>query len=186
MLLLLSGMSPRADEVHQLTPEPAPGVYNFVSHYRVEVNAPVETVWPVLADLKSWMYDFDLTSLSGGAGEPGQVLNLYESQNFRIQVTASVPNRLLTIVNLPNTFQGEAGTGVGVFTLHRVAGGTEVSFTMSRRYEWSGDDNNPLRKRRASPEFHEQTRAMWQDRFLARLKHLAEQRVAQKPDNRRN
>ena len=119
------------------------------------------------------MYEFELVSLAGEPGVPGQVLKLYEGQDFAIQLTAAEPYRLLAVANLPMTFQGEFGTGVGIFTLHRVEGGTEVSLTGSRRYTWHGEGPNPLKERRSSADFQAQTKAMWEDRFLARLKALA-------------
>ena len=157
-----------------LTPEPSEIAYNFVTHYRVAIQAPPEVVWKHLIDLKSWMYEFDLSTETGLPGAPGQILNLYEGQDFKIQITAADPNRLLAIANLPVTFQGEYGTGVGIFTLHELQDSTELSLTASRRYSWSMEGPNHLRERRATESFQLQTRDTWQ-RFLERLKRLAEQ-----------
>ena len=159
-----------------LTPEPDRASYHFVTHYRVNIDASPAAVWPVLVNLKSWMYEFDLTTISGEPGQAGHVLNLYAEQAFQVQVTHAIPNQVLTIANLPLTFRGEFGTGIGVMTLHETASGTELSLTMSRRYTWQSEAVNPLREMRATAAFHEQTRAMWEDRFLARLKSLAEGR----------
>lgn len=120
------------------------------------------------------MYEFELSTASGRPGELGQVLNLYEDQDFKIQVISVEPNKMLSIANLPQTFRSEFGTGVGVMTLHKTTAGTEVSLTMSRRYTWQGEGPNPLQQRRASEAFHKKTRAMWQDRFLVRLKQIVE------------
>ena len=157
-----------------LTPEPDGNSYNFVSHYRITISAKPEEVWPVLIDLKAWMYDFDLSNLSGTPKEPGQVLNLYDGREFKIQIANAIPNQMLAMVNLPLTFRGEFGTGVGIMTLHETDQGTEVSLTMSRRYTWLEEAENPLRETRESCEFKNQTSAMWEDRFLTRLKQLAE------------
>ena len=157
-----------------LTPEPAGETYNFVTHYRVHIDAPKERVWPVLVNLKSWMYEFELSTITGEPGTEGQVLRLYSGQEFRIQVTKVIPNEMITIVNLPMTFKEEFVTGIGVMTLHETTNGTEVSLTMSRRYTWKGQGESPLRATRSSEKFQAQTRAMWQDRFLGRLKNLAE------------
>jgi len=156
-----------------LTAEPNTASYNFVTHYRVTIDAPPNVVWSVLIDLKSWMYDFELSTTSGNPGEPGQVLTLYEDQGFEIQVTAVETNKLLAVANLPLTFRNEFGTGVGVFTLHDHSGLTEVSLTGSRRYTPTQEGVNPLRKRRSSDEFQNQTRELW-GRFLERLRQLAE------------
>ena len=157
-----------------LTPEPSNDSYNFVAHYRVQIDAPREAVWPFLIDFKSWMYEFELSTVSGTPGSEGQVLRLYEGQDFRIQVSRVIPYETVAIVNLPMTFEGEFGTGTAVMTLHDTEGGCEMALTMSRRYTWQGEGENPLRTTRETAEFHQRTDAMWQDRFLSRLKALAE------------
>ena len=172
-VLLLT--SPGLFSNETLTPEPSSDSYNFVSHYRTTIHASVEQVWPVLIDLGAWMYEFELSTESGFPGTPGQILNLYQGQDFKVQVAGVELYKMLSVVNLPLTFQGEYGTGVGVMTLHESNNSTEVSVTMSRRYTSEVGLPNPLRERRASAEFQEQTRSMWQDRFLARLKQLVEE-----------
>ena len=121
------------------------------------------------------MYEFELATIAGEMGQPGQILNLYEGQPFQLQVIAAEPHKMLTIANLPLTFQGEYGTGVGIFTLHAIETGTEVAITAARRYTWPDETSNPLQERRASAAFQAQTRVMWQDKFLARLKALVEE-----------
>ena len=172
-LLLVTATDVRAASA-SLVEEPDGNAYNFVTHYRVQISARAERVWPILIDLKSWMYEFELATVAGRAGNVGHTLRLYEDQEFLIQVTGVVPNELLAIVNLPTVFEGERVTGVGLFTLHERDGQTEVALTMSRRYVWVGDGDNPLRHQRASSAFGEQTRSMWQARFLGRLKDLVE------------
>ena len=175
LLLLGSGLAgPLATAHETLTPEPTDSSYHFTTHYRVQIHAPAHIVWLVMIDLKSWMYEFELTTESGEPGVPGQVLKLYPAQEFRLQVIAAEPHQMLTLANLPLTFQGEFGPGVGIFTLHEHGGITEVSLTGSGRYSWQSEDPNPLQSRRASAEFQEQTRATW-NRFLQRLKVLSEQ-----------
>ena len=159
-----------------LTSEPSGDAYNFVTHYRVLIDAPVSDVWPVLLDFRAWMYEFEHVTVSGSPGKPGHVVRLYEGQDFLTQTTAVVPEQLISIVNLPLTFNGEFGTGVGIFTLHEREGSAEVSLTMSRRYTPAGDGFSELRATRASIEFRARTRTMWQDRFLERLKTIAEGR----------
>ena len=157
-----------------LTPEPSSETYNFVAHYRVQIDASREAVWPYLIDFKSWMYEFELSTIAGTPGSEGQVVRLYEGQDFKIQVTRVIHDEMVAIVNLPITFDGELGTGTAVMTLHDSAGGCEMALTMSRRYSWQGEGENPLRATRETAEFHARTDAMWQDRFLTRLKALAE------------
>ena len=175
VLLLLAGFSNASETV---TVEPDGDAYHFVSHYRVDVEAPPADVWAVLIDLPAWMYEFDVVPVQGDDALEGRVYRLYEGQDFFVQVTDVVPERMLSVANLPVTFRGELGTGVGVFTLHARGDGTEVSLTMSRRYERVGEGYSELKETRSSAEFQHQTRAMWQERFLERLRELAQAKGA--------
>ncbi|MEL7046998.1 MAG: SRPBCC family protein, partial [Pseudomonadota bacterium] len=172
MLLFQSTVSRGASET--LTAEPSGDAYNFVTHYRVLINAPASVVWPVLLDFNAWMYEFKQSTVTGVPGTPGHILRLYEGQDYLTQLTAIEPQHMLTIVNLPLSLNGEFGTGVGVITLHESNDRTEVSLTMSRRYSPVGEGFGELRATRESPEFQARTRAMWRDRFLERLKSVAE------------
>ena len=168
------------------TTEPDANTYHFVDHHQITINQPARLVWPHLVNLGSWMYEFEMAHVSGEPGKEGQVMRLYEGQDFMMQITKIVPNQLLTLVNLPSTFNDEYSTGIGVTTLFEINGKTVVSLTMDRRYTYiepkSSVDNdatsapvdNPMRALRESAAFIENTRAMWEDRFLARLKQLAE------------
>ena len=173
ILLLILGF-PHPLWASTLTVEPDEKTYHFVSHYRVVIDATATTVWKHLVNLGSWMYEFEMDSVSGDPGKEGEVLRLYATQDFYVQITRTVPNELLVIVNLPSTFRGESSTGVGVISLHEVSGHTTVDLTMIRRYTWQGDGINPMKRTRESQVFVESTRAMWQDRFLEKLRSLAE------------
>ena len=74
---------------------------------------------------------------------------------------------------------------VAVITLSENGNLTTVSLTMSRRYSWDSSEPNPQQAMRESPEFQERTRAMWEDRFLERLRSLAEstQRLLEEAGN---
>ena len=167
----------------EVTGELKDDTYNFVSHYSVLIKASPEEVWSVLIQLDKWMYDFELKPLAGNDGQAGQILNLYAGQPFQIQISAAQPNRLLVIQNLPITFKNEYGTGTTVTTLHKTGEGTEVSLTMSRRYSFKGVGDNALRKQRESEVFQQQTRAMWEQRFLPKLKELVEHSTNNQKDN---
>ena len=158
-----------------LTDEPEGGVYNFVTYYRISIDAPVSTVWHQIVDLPSWMYDFELSNVSGEPGKEGEVLRLYEGQDFQIQIIKIVPNQLLLVANLPLNFKGELSQGIGAFSLHETSPTqTTVDLIMRRRYTWMGEGNNPIKATRQSKEFVDGTNAMWRDKFLARLKSLSE------------
>lgn len=158
-----------------ITTEPDGRSYHYVSHYSVAIDAPAASVWQHLVQLRSWMYELELSHVSGTPGAEGEVLKLYPDQDFFIQVTRQIPDRLLVIANLPATFRDELGTGVGVITLNEAGGVTTVDLTMSRRYTWLAAGPDPNKAERASEAFNEATERMWQERFLGRLRALAEQ-----------
>jgi hypothetical protein len=93
----LSLLSSLATASETLTDEPDGHSYNFVSHYSIEINAPATTVWKHLTDLGSWMYDFEMKPTSGFNELEGRVLRLYEGQNFYVQITKAIPDKLLEL-----------------------------------------------------------------------------------------
>ena len=147
--------------------------YHYVSSHTISIEAAPDVVWAHLERLDSWMYEFELSHVAGEPGRTGEVLRLYPEQAFYVQILESVPPKLLVMANLPSVFGGESSTGLGVVSLHRRADGTEVALTMSRRYTWLGEGENPQLAMRSSAAFQEATTAMWA-RFLERLKTLAE------------
>lgn len=157
-----------------VTAEPDGSSYYFVSHYSIAVAATAGEVWPHLVDVGSWMYELDLSLVSGSPGQAGEVRRLYAGQDFFTEVTKAIPGELLVLANLPSSFNGETSTGVVVISLNECNGTTTIELTMSRRYSWESEEPNPHRSMRESPEFRERTRAMWTERFLPKLRSLAE------------
>lgn len=172
LLTLLTALPAWASD--SIVDEPDGASYHYTSHYSASIAAPADEVWRHLANLGAWMYEFEMAPVEGTAGEEGEVFRLYEGQDFHVQVVKKIPAKLMVIANLPSTFRGEFSTGTGVITLHESGGETTVDLTMIRRYTWQGEGDNPLRSERASIGFSENTRAMWEDRFLGRLRSLAE------------
>ena len=154
----------------------APEIYYSVFHYEIEIEASPSEVWPHLVDFGSWMYEFDMLHVSGPRSGEGEIIRLYEGQDFLMQAVKIIPNKLYVGVHLPVEFRGELGTGTGILNLVETAEGTTVTNTMSRKYSWAHPEPNPLKATRQSAEFKESNRAMWEDRFLPRLKALAEGR----------
>ncbi|MCH9693156.1 MAG: hypothetical protein K0U72_01485 [Gammaproteobacteria bacterium] len=169
--LLIASCATASDTI---TAEPDGNSYNYVSQYTVEIDAPAKTVWSHLVDIPSWMYEFEMSLVSGTPNEEGEVRRLYEGQDFLTQITKTIPGDLLVISNLPTTFNGETSTGVAVVTLNEVNGITTVRVVMSRRYTWNGTGDNPQKTVRESQDFANRTKAMWEIRFLGRLRELAE------------
>lgn len=173
MLAVSAAFAVSASAGETITSEPAKESYNYVSTYRVGIDAPAAEVWPYLIDLGSWMYDFDMAPEQGEPGTVGQVLRLYPDQDFFVQVVGMAPNQNLVVANLPATFRDEFSTGIAVMDLVEADGRTTLSLTMSRRYTWQGEGENPLREMRSSDEFKKGSEVTW-TRFLDRLKSLAE------------
>ena len=175
-LVLFSALSisGSAAASESLIPEPDGRSYNFVTHYTIDIEAPVSVVWRHMRNLRSWMYEYELAHVAGTPRAEGEILLLYPGQDYLIQVTHLLPNQLMVIANLPSTFKDEQSTGIGVFALHGNGTTTAVNLTMSRRYTWHRSDTNPQREIRESKVFRDRTRAMWQDRFLNKLKDLSE------------
>lgn len=157
-----------------ITLEPGTNSYQYVSSYNIKIDATTEEVWGELVNLGSWMYEFEMSNHSGNPGQVGEVLRLYPNQEFFVQITGKVKKRMLTIANLPATFNGEHSTGVGVITLNQLGSETVVDITLSRRFTWQGEGENPMKNKRESSEFQRVTGATW-TRFLQRLQELAEE-----------
>lgn len=173
---LLSLASCTAIASETITDEPGDDSYNFVSYYSVEIKAPAASVWKHLINLGSWMVDFEMKPIQGGNALEGRVLRLYEGQDFYVQITKAIPEKLLVMANLPTLMEGEQlSSGISVMTLTENSGVTTVGLTMSRRYSWSGPGKNHLKSRRQSKAFQEQTRANW-NKFLGRLAALSSER----------
>lgn len=156
-----------------ITDEPEGNVYSFVSHYRLNIAAPAKTVWHHATHYGSWMNAFDMAHESGTPGTAGEVIRLYAGQDFFMQATAVVPEELLVLSNLPMTMQGEHATGIAVITLNETESGTTIDLTMSRRYSWDQEGENPMKAMRQSAQFQGNTEKMWRG-FLANLKELSE------------
>jgi hypothetical protein len=148
-------------------------LYHFVDTNEVLINASPEEVWPHLVNLGSWMYEFSMIHESGPRHAEGEILRLYEGQDFFLQLTKLVPGKLMLGVSLPSLEQGEELTGIGMFSLTEVNGKTLVSSFLARQSAWTLDTRNTLRETRQSAEFQQNTSDRW-NRFLTRLRELAE------------
>lgn len=146
--------------------------YHFVDTYEILIERPPDVVWPQLANLASWMGA--MLHESGPVGAEGEVFRLYEGQNFFAQIVKIVPEKMLVVVNLPSSVEGEELEGISMLTLTEVDGSTLVSNFMSRHFHWIGAGPDVRRERRTSPEYQEFNREMWEEQLLPRLRELAE------------
>ncbi len=148
--------------------------YYFVDRYEILIDKPAADVWPNLLDLRSWMYEFAMIHESGPRKAEGEVLRLYEGENFFLEIAKIIPGQLILILHHPSTTRGEESVGIGMLTLTEIEGKTLVSVFASRQYSWFQEPPNPLRETRESAEFQENARITMEDRFLARLRDLAD------------
>jgi hypothetical protein len=119
--------------------------YYYVDHYEVVVENRLSEVWPVLVDLGSWMPGL------AEANEPmppvmqGAVFRLYD--DFYIEVAKVIPEKMILLVNLPNSQEGEDTQGIAMISAHGVGEKTMVSIFMSRIYFWFEAEDNLLRRK---------------------------------------
>ena len=110
--------------------------------------------------------------VSGPRHREGEVYRLYRGQNFFMQITKIIPNKLIVGVNLPTTQRGEkALAGTVMITLTGKGGKTVVSIFMVRQYSWFGEAPDPLRNVRESKRFA-QSRRTSLTKALDRLRKL--------------
>lgn len=146
--------------------------YYYTDHYETLINKPVADVWPFIVDLGSWMAGLKEANETPPVGVEGEVIRLYG--DFYIEVVKAIPEKMLLMVNLPGTQQGEATQGIAMITAQETDGKTLVSLFMSRVYYWFQADQNSLRQRRESSNFAKSRQTLYKDKFLGKLKELAE------------
>jgi hypothetical protein len=151
--------------------------YYFVDHYDIVIDRPANEIWPHLLDFGSWLAPATgkgMIHVSGPRHGEGEVFRLYNGENFFMQVTKIIPDKLLVGVNLPTAQQGESAlAGIVMVTLTGQGAKTVVSMFMSRQYSWFGKAPDPLRKVRGSERFAESRRAGF-EKSLQRLKTACE------------
>ena len=172
LLPLLSAAYAAEGDPPGITPDVETADYHVVTHHQVTIKRPAADVYPHVVDFGSWI-GFDFVHVAGPDAGEGAIYRLYRDQDFFFQITRLIPDKLVVGVNLPSDFQGEQSSGVAVISLIELEGETVVTVTMSRQYDWTGEGPNPNQKARASKEFQENTRIMWEERFLPRLAELA-------------
>ena len=146
--------------------------YYYVDHYEVVLDKRLSEVWPILADLASWMPGLAEANDTIPATRQGAVFHLYD--DFYIEVAKVIRDRMILLVNLPNSQEGEDTQGIAMISVHEIEDGTMVSIFMSRIYFWFEAQDNPLRDRRESREFAESRRASYEDDVLRRLQEAVD------------
>ena len=146
--------------------------YYYTDHFEIVIDKPVNDVWPVLIELGSWMAGLEEANPSSPVGVEGEVFRLYG--DFHMEVVKVIPEKMLLLVNLPNSQQGEDTQGIAMITTQEVEGKTLVSMFMSRIYFWSEPGQNTLREQRESSDHSAQRTKLYKDNFLSRLKQLVE------------
>lgn len=171
IFLLTGGQAPAAESM--LESELADS-YHYIDKYEILINAPAALIWPHLVDLGSWMNSFSMIHESGPVNGEGEILRLYEGEEFYLQIVKLIPQRMLVGVNLPSSIENEDSVGVVMITLAEFEEGTLASIFMSRQYDWPGPGDNPIKQRRETATFVEFNNTIYKG-FLERLKELSEE-----------
>ena len=145
--------------------------YFFVDHYETVIERAPEDVWGHVLNLPAWT---GMIHESGTEQAVGEVLRLYEGEDFFLKISELIPNRLLVCTLQPFEIDGEESLGLAMFVLTDLGSETLVSTFWSRHFGWLQDGPNPLRERRESQEYLDLNRNN-QNAVLERLKRLAEE-----------
>jgi hypothetical protein len=168
---MVSGFSMASAQVAPLGGE-AESSYYYIDHYEVVIEDELSAVWPVLVDLGKWMPGLAEANDPMPPVTQGAVLHLYD--DFYLEVAKVIPEKMILLVNLPNSQEGEDTQGIAMISAHGFGEETLVSLFMSRIYFWLAVDENPLRATRESADFIESRRAAYEDNVLSRLRLAVE------------
>lgn len=147
--------------------------YYYVDHFEVTIDRPVSEVWPHVVTMGRWMPWMAAKDSPSGTISEGKKVHLYG--DAYIEVVKIIPRKMVLLANLPNIENGESSQGVAMISVVENQGKTIVSIFMSRIYSWFDSAPNTQRSTRESETFVKQRREMFQEKFLEKLKHLAEQ-----------
>ncbi len=161
---------------YYLVNEPDEKSYNFVSTHSILIKAKPLEIWPQLVNFRDWMVDFDLSIYKGVEGQVGQVLRLYDGQDFFVQITSIIPYEQITLVNLPANVFSELSFGNTTIVLFEHDKHTEVRLIMSRRYTYLGTGENVALTKRKSVDFQENATRTWEE-YLGVLKSSVEKKT---------
>lgn len=111
-----------------------------------------------------------VSPLDAAAGDSYYYVDHYHLyDDFYIEVAKDIRDKMILLVNLPNSQEGEDTQGIAMISVHEAGEGTIVSIFMSRIYFWFEAHDNALRERRESREFAESRRASYEDDVLRKL-----------------
>lgn len=165
------GVASGAFAQHTIIDSELAEAYFFVDHYETVIEKTPEEVWSQLVNLPSWT---GMTHEAGPERAVGEVLRLYEGEDFFLEVSQQIPSRLLMGTLQPFVIEGEESLGLLMLVLTDLGSETLVSMFWSRHFAWFQDGPNPLRERRESREYLDLNKNS-QNAILARLKQIAEQ-----------
>jgi len=137
--------------------------YYYVDHYEVVIDHQSSEVWPVLVDLASWLPGLAEANDPMPPVTQGSVLHLYD--DFYMEVARVIPERMVLLVNLPSSQEGEDTQGIAMISAYGIGEKTLVSIFMSRIY---------FSATRESDDFTESRRATYEENVLRRLQVAVE------------
>ena len=146
--------------------------YYYTDHYEITIDRSVSDVWPVMVDLGGWIPGIKEANTKSPMAVQGERFKLYG--HYFMDVVKVIPEKMVLLVNLPTSQNGEKTQGTAMITLSEENGKTLVSMMMNRIYLWPSNEKNSLREKRESKEHADYRHLMYNRDFLSRLKLLSE------------
>lgn len=147
--------------------------YYYTDHFEVTIDRPLNDAWPYVQAMGLWIPWVAGSDNNTGPVAEGDLINVYSS--FYVEVVKVIPEKMIVMVNLPNSQPSEGTQGIVMVTVKSVAENkTLVSIFMSRVYFWFSDSKNELRSKREMEGFTNYRRKKFKDNLLKNLKLLAE------------
>jgi hypothetical protein len=161
----------------------------YASIAEIDVEASPEVVWPVVLDIGAWIYDFHVERVSGAPGEVGEVKHLWpagaeglKAPTERRPETATVmktltlvPGRLWIGVTPLKQADGKASHAANIVILDDLGGRTRVTAIRSKEVLCPTVAEAEAVKVK-SLAYQPIAQARWTEKYLPRLKALAESR----------
>lgn len=181
----------------EMTPVEASHLHaGYVSVAEITVDGPPSSVWPHVLNMGSWIYDFHFEHVSGAVDAEGEVEHLWPTSaegvagiadsdrsvdNATVLKTLKViPEKLWYGVNTAKARDGTSSTGVNLVILSERNGQTLVTAVRSREALCADGatrdaTQNELTKYQPIAQFR------WTDKYMPRLKELAERSLRGAP-----
>lgn len=175
----------------EMTPVEASHLHaGYVSVVEITIDGPPASVWPHVLNMGSWIYDFHFEHVSGQVDAEGEVEHLWPTsaegvagiaeadrnvENATVLKTLKVvPEKLWYGVNTAKARDGISSTGVNLVVLSERNGQTVVTAVRSREALCPTSGIRDATQQELT-EYQPVAQFRWTDKYMPRLKELAEQ-----------